>query len=202
MFLLRWTYKTAPLPEVLPPLKRWSYHKGKKEYTLYFNSFSIKVVPYFWFLTLKYFFSLGNANQFDALFMQWPQKVKTMENGLSKIHQSQRMILILEAHSIVFLQQPDYDFICKSSLFLKAQMKTEAEEVNKRQALCFTRDTFSWSKSALVLAPSMEWWQFTKEGFCLQRCIWPFCFALYFIPEVVLILAKHPKHCCPLLKLM
>lgn len=107
-----------------------------------------------------------------------------MENDSSKIHQSQRMILILEAHSIVFLQQPDYDFTCKSSLFLKAQMKTEAEEVNKRQALCFTRDTFSWSKPALALA------QFTKEGFCFQRRIWPFCFALHFIPEEVLIWAK------------
>lgn len=147
-----------------------------------------------------FFFTWQMLTSLMLFFMQWPQKAKTMENNLSKIHQSQRMILILETHSIAFLQQPDY-FTCKSSLFLKAQMKTKAEEVNKRQALCFTRDTFSWSKSVLVLAEWMEWWQFTKEGFCLQRCIWPFCFASYFIPEV-LIWAKHPKHCCPLLQLV
>lgn len=138
-------------------------------------------------------------------YMQWPQNAKTMENYLSKIHQSQRMILILETHSIVFLQQPDYDFIGKSSLFLKAQLKTEAEEVNKRQVLCFTRASLGTHPAVqtCTCSSAVDWVRTVHQGrFCLQRCIWPFCFALYFIPEVVLILPKHPKHCCHLLKLM
>lgn len=49
---------------VLPPLKLTTL-LGKER--IYFNSFSVKVVPYFQFLTLK-LFHLADIIQFDAPF--------------------------------------------------------------------------------------------------------------------------------------
>ena len=124
----------------------------------------------------------ANVIQFDALFSgvtteswsngKWPAQDSSL---------SWRKILSLEAHSVAFLQQlsscsPDYDFTCKSCLFLKAQMETEAGELNKSQALRFTRDSCSWSKPALVLTQWMERWQFTKaEALLLKMCMGLFC---------------------------
>lgn len=125
-------------------------------------------------------------------FMQWPQNAKTMGNYLSRIHQSQRMILILEAHSIVFLQQPDYDFICKSSLFLKVQSKNEAEEVNKRQALGFTRDTSSCPNLHLFYHSQLSDDSSPRKAFAFKDVYGLFVLHFYFIPEGMLTLAKHP----------
>ena len=57
-----------------------------------------------------FFFHLASVNQFDAPFYtvttesqnnrNWPEQDSSL---------SQRILLIMEAHSIVFLQQSDYD---------------------------------------------------------------------------------------------
>lgn len=184
-----------PNKGALPPLKL-AMLLGKER--IYFNSFGVKVVPYFQFLTLKCCFIWQMLSNLMLLFMEWPQKAKAMENGLSKIHHCHEeryfvwKLTLLSLSSNCRVVNQTMISLASLSCFGRRRWKL------KQQRLIKVKFCASWGTAAAGL--NLRLFYFSRRSddssprqrLCLQRRIWPF-FCTLFNSRRSVDLGKSPK---------